>query len=48
MLEKKIIRPPTGQDYKKVSGELSVVLDGLIAEHFGDYLLCPEVIREYL
>ena len=39
MLEKKIIRPPGGQDYKKVSGELNTVLDGLITDCFGDYFV---------
>ena len=48
MLEKKIIRPPGGQDYKKVSGELNTVLDGLITDCFGDYFVDLEAIREYL
>ena len=34
MLEKKIIRPPSGQDYRVISGELNVVLKTLIGENF--------------
>lgn len=36
MLDKKIICPPHGQDYKKVSGELNSVLNSLITEQFDD------------
>ena len=39
MLDKKIIRPPAGQDYKKVSGELNLVLNDLVTEHFDDYFV---------
>ncbi len=42
MLDKKIIRPPTGQDYKKVSGELNVVLGELITEQFDDYFVVSQ------
>lgn len=36
MLAKKIIEPPTNQDYKKVSGELNSILVNLINGQFGD------------
>lgn len=39
ILDKKIIRPPAGQDYRKVSGELNVVLDTLVTEQFNDYFV---------
>lgn len=42
MLDKKIIRPPTGQDYKKVSGELNAVLGELITEQFDDYFVVSQ------
>lgn len=42
MLDKKIIRPPTGEDYKKVSGELNTVLSDLVTEHFGDYFVVSQ------
>ena len=32
MLDKKVIRPPEGQDYRKVSGELNTVLNTLVTE----------------
>ena len=41
-LEKKIIVPPAGQDYKKVSGELNQVLAGLINGQFGDYFVVSQ------
>lgn len=43
MLDKKIIRPPAGQDYKKVSGELNLVLNDLVAEHFDDYFVVVQI-----
>lgn len=42
MLDKKIIRPPTGQDYKRVSGELNAVLGELITEQFDDYFVVSQ------
>lgn len=42
MLDKKIIRPPTGQDYKRVSGELNTVLNDLITEQFDDYFVVSQ------
>lgn len=42
MLDKKIIRPPVGQDYKKVSGELNAVLGDLITEQFDDYFVVSQ------
>ena len=42
MLDKKIIRPPAGQDYRKVSGELNTVLGDLITEQFGDYFVVSQ------
>lgn len=42
MLDKKIIRPPDGQDYRKVSGELNTVLGDLIAEQFDDYFVVSQ------
>lgn len=42
MLDKKIIRPPTGQDYKKASGELNAVLGELITEQFDDYFVVSQ------
>jgi hypothetical protein len=35
MLAKKIIEPPSGQDYKTVSGELNSVINSLIGSQFG-------------
>ena len=43
MLDKKIICPPTGSDYKTVSGELDQVLNDLIAEHFDDYFVVVQI-----
>lgn len=43
MLDKKIIRPPAGQDYKKVSGELNLVLNDLVTEHFDDYFVVVQI-----
>ena len=43
MLDKKIICPPPGSDYKKVSGELNLVLNDLVAEHFDDYFVVLQV-----
>lgn len=42
MLDKKIIRPPDGQDYRKVSGELNTVLNDLITEQFDDYFVVSQ------
>ena len=42
MLDKKIIRPPAGQDYRKVSGELNTVLGDLITEQFDDYFVVSQ------
>lgn len=42
MLDKKIIRPPTGQDYKRASGELNAVLGELITEQFDDYFVVSQ------
>ena len=41
-LDKKIIRPPSGQDYRKVSGELNAVLNTLVTEQFGDYFVVSQ------
>lgn len=41
-LDKKIIKPPNGSDYRKVSGELNQVLDTLIKEHFGSYFVVSQ------
>ena len=41
-LDKKVIRPPAGQDYRKVSGELNVVLDTLVTEQFNDYFVVSQ------
>lgn len=35
MLDAKVIEPPAGQDYRKVSGELNAVLRSLIEQEFG-------------
>lgn len=43
MLDKKIICPPSGSDYKTVSGELNLVLNDLVAEHFDDYFVVLQV-----
>ena len=43
MLDKKIICPPTGSDYKTVSGELNLILNDLVAEHFDDYFVVLQV-----
>lgn len=43
MLSRKIIEPPAGQAYKKVSGELNAVLKGLIEPEFGGlFVVSPE------
>ena len=42
LLGMKVIRPPSGQDYKTVSGELNQVIGALITEQFGD----PELTGE--
>lgn len=41
-LDKKIIRPPGGQDYRKVSGELNTVLNTLVTEQFNDYFVVSQ------
>lgn len=41
-LDKKIILPPARQDYRKVSGELNVVLDMLVTEQFDDYFVVSQ------
>ena len=41
-LDKKIIRPPAGQDYRKVSGELNTVLNTLVTEQFNDYFVVSQ------
>lgn len=41
-LDKKIIRPPAGQDYRKVSGELNAVLNTLVTEQFNDYFVVSQ------
>lgn len=41
-LDKKVIRPPAGQDYRKVSGELNSVLNTLVAEAFDDYFVVSQ------
>ena len=41
-LDKKIIRPPGGQDYRKVSGELNSVLNTLVTEQFNDYFVVSQ------
>lgn len=42
MLDKKVIRPPEGQDYRKVSGELNTVLNTLVTEQFSDYFVISQ------
>lgn len=41
-LDKKVIRPPAGQDYRKVSGELNSVLNTLVTEQFDDYFVVSQ------
>lgn len=41
-LDKKVIRPPSGQDYRKVSGELNVALNTLVTEQFNDYFVVSQ------
>ena len=41
-LDKKVIRPPAGQDYRKVSGELNAVLNTLVTEQFNDYFVVSQ------
>lgn len=43
MLDKKIICPPSGSDYKTVSGELNLVLNDLVSEYFDDYFVVLQV-----
>lgn len=42
MLDKKVIKPPEGQDYRKVSGELNTVLNMLVTEQFSDYFVISQ------
>ena len=42
-LDKKIIKPPGGQDYKTVSGELNSVLNSLVTEQFDDYFIVSQI-----
>lgn len=46
MMAKKIIEPPSGADYKTVSGELNTVLKSLIEPMFGGFFLVPEIDTE--
>ena len=46
MLSKKIISPPSGQDYLTVSGELNEVTRKMLKEHFGDWFVVPEESTE--
>ena len=46
MLSKKIISPPSGQDYLTVSGELNEVIRKMLKEHFGDWFVVPEESTE--
>ena len=39
ILDKKIIIPPTGEDYATVTGELNEILNGLITDQFNDYFI---------
>ena len=41
-LDKKVIRPPSGHDYLKVSGELNAVLYTLVTEQFNDYFVVSQ------
>lgn len=41
-LDKKIIKPPDGQDYRRVSGELNTVLNTLFTEQFNDYFVVSQ------
>lgn len=41
-LDKKVIRPSAGQDYRKVSGELNAVLNTLVTEQFNDYFVVSQ------
>ena len=41
-LDKKIIQPPDGQDYRKVSGELNTVLNTIVTEQFNDYFVVSQ------
>ena len=41
-LDKKVIRPPDDQDYRKVSGELNAVLNALVTEQFDDYFVVSQ------
>lgn len=43
MLDKKIIQPPAGQDYKRVSGELNAVLSSLIEPEFDGLFVVPAI-----
>ena len=42
MLDKKIICPLAGEDYRKMSGDLNTGLGDLITEHFGDYFVVSQ------
>lgn len=43
MMDKKIIQPPSGQDYKRVSGELNTVLRSMIEPEFEGFFVVPTI-----
>ena len=43
MLDKKVIEPPTGQDYRTVSGELHEIMKALVEPEFPGLFLVPEI-----
>ena len=52
LLSKKIIRPPAGEDYKTVSGELNDIIEGVIQGMFGSIIRAAQertgkTIRSY-
>lgn len=42
LLSKKVIQPPSGQDYMTVSGELNEVIGSLVSGQFGDYFVASQ------
>lgn len=42
-MDKKIIQPPNGQDYKRVSGELNTVLKALVEPEFDGLYVVPTI-----
>ena len=42
LLEKKIIEPPSGQDYRFVSGDANTIINNIVCSEFDDIFVCDE------